>query len=102
VQTAAFEYTATAFANPFKRVFAYLYRSVETKEVEEHPESRFFVKTIVYRHESRSIIEDAVYAPIGAAVQRWAARARSVQSGNVHSYLLYILLALLTLLLFAK
>src|SRR5439155_270358 len=31
-----------------------------------------------------------------------AARARRVQSGNVHGYLLYILAALLTLLLFAK
>jgi hydrogenase-4 component B len=102
LQTAAFEYTGTAFAHPFKRVFALLYRPVETKEVEAHPESRLFVKTIVYRNESRSIIEDFVYAPIGRAVQRIASKARMVQSGNVHSYLLYILLALLTLLLFAK
>ena len=29
VQTADFEYTAAAFANPFKRVFAFLYRPVE-------------------------------------------------------------------------
>ncbi len=102
LQTAAFEYTAAAFAHPFKRVFAFLYRSVEEKEIEAHPESRFFVKTISYRHESRSIIEDAVYAPIGAAVRRISLRARTLQSGNVHSYLLYILLALLALLLLAK
>jgi hydrogenase-4 component B len=70
--------------------------------VEAHPESRFFVKAIAYRNDSRSIIEDSIYAPIGAAVQRIAAKARLVQSGNVHSYLLYILLALITLLLFAK
>ena len=102
VQTAAFEYTAAAFANPFRRVFAFLYRSVEETEIEAHPESRFFVKTITYRHQSRTIIEDSVYAPIGAVVRRLAAKARTVQSGNVHSYLLYILLALLTLLLFAR
>jgi hydrogenase-4 component B len=102
LQTAEFEYTAAAFAHPFKRVFAFLYRSVETTEVEAHPESRFFVKAIAYRNDSRSIIEDSIYAPIGAAVQRIAAKARLVQSGNVHSYLLYILLALITLLLFAK
>jgi hydrogenase-4 component B len=102
LQSAAFEYTAAAFANPFKRVFAFLYRPVETTEIEAHPESRFFVKTIAYRHEARSVIEDSIYAPIGATVRSLAARVRSIQSGNVHSYLLYILLALITLLLFAK
>src|SRR5439155_8838879 len=93
VQTADFEYTAAAFANPFKRVFAFLYRPVEEMEIEAHAESRFFVKTITYRNESRSIIEDSIYAPVGEAVRRIANRVRAVQSGNVHSYLLYILLA---------
>ena len=102
LQTAAFEYTAAAFAYPFKRVFALLYRSIEETEIEAHPESRFFVKTITYRHETRSIIEDSVYAPIAATVRRLAAKARKLQSGNVHSYLFYILVALLALVLFAK
>jgi hydrogenase-4 component B len=87
VQTASFEYTAAAFANPFKRIFALLLRPEEQTEIESHPESRFFVKTMTYRHESRSIIEDSIYVPIGAAVRRIAARTRTVQSGNVHSYL---------------
>ena len=102
LQTAAFECTAAAFAYPFKRVFAFLYRPVEETEIEAHPESRFFVRTITYRHETRSIIEDSVYRPVGATVRRLAARARAVQSGNVHSYLFYILLAVLGLVLFAK
>lgn len=102
LQTAEFEYTASSFANPFKRVFAFLYRPIEETEIEAHPESRFFVRTITYRHETRSIIEDSIYAPIVAAVQRITAKAHTVQSGNVHSYLLYILVALLMLLLWAK
>jgi hydrogenase-4 component B len=102
VQTAKFEYTATAFAYPFKRVFAVLYRPVEETQVEAHPESRLFVKTITYRHEQSSVIEDFVYAPLGSAVRRVAVRARALQSGNVHSYLLYMLVVLLVLLLFAK
>jgi hydrogenase-4 component B len=102
LQTASFEYTAAAFANPFKRVFAFLYRPIEETEIEAHPESRFFVKTITYRNQSRPMIEDLTYAPIGAAVRRVAMRVRAIQSGNVHSYLLYILLALLVLLLFAR
>ena len=71
-------------------------------EVEAHTESGYFVKTMTYTNESRSIIEDSIYVPIGAAIRRIATRARTVQSGNVHGYLLYILLALLALLLLAK
>jgi hydrogenase-4 component B len=102
LQTSAFEYTAAAFAHPFKRVFAFLYRPVTETEVEAHTESRYFVKTITYTNESRSVIEDSIYVPIGAVIRRIAMRARMVQSGNVHGYLLYILLALLALLLLAK
>ena len=102
LQTSRFEYTATAYANPFKRVFAFFYRPVEETEVEAHPQSRFFVRSIEYRQQSRSIIEDSIYAPVEAAVRRVARHARALQSGNVHSYLLYILVALLVLLLFAK
>jgi hydrogenase-4 component B len=102
LQTSRFEYTAAAFSNPFKRVFAFLYRPVEETEIETHPESRFFVKSIEFRHQSRSIIEDSIYTPVAAAVGRIARRARTLQSGNVHGYLLYILIGLLVLLLLAK
>jgi hydrogenase-4 component B len=102
LQTSAFEYTAAAFANPFRRVFAFLYRPVEETEIETYGESRFFVKTITHTRQSRSIIEDSIYAPIVTAVRRVARRAQALQSGNVHNYLLYILVALLALLLFAR
>ncbi len=102
VQTARFEYTGAAFANPFKRVFDFFYRSVQETEIEAHPESRFFVKTITYRHESRSIVEEVLYAPIGRLVRRISLRARGLQSGNVHDYLLYILVALVALLVLAR
>jgi hydrogenase-4 component B len=98
LQTARFEYTATAFANPFKRVFSILYCPVKELDIEFHPESRFFVQTIAYRNEARSVFEDILYNPLIRLV-RWGAReARIVQSGNVHTYLLYILIALVVLL----
>jgi len=98
VQSARFEYTATAFSNPFKRVFAFLYQPVEEVDIQSHPESRFFVHTIVYKHETRAIIEEWFYIPAVRHVRAIANRARILQSGNVHSYLLYIFLALLGLL----
>ena len=101
LQTSRFEYTATAFANPFKRVFGLLYRPVKELDIQFHPESRFFVETISYRNEARSIFEEALYGPISRFVQQVAHRARVVQSGNVHLYLLYILVALVVLLALA-
>jgi hypothetical protein len=58
MQTARFEYTATSFANPFKRVFSALYRPVKDLAIEFHPESRFFVRTISYSNEARSIFDE--------------------------------------------
>ena len=102
LQTARFEYTATAFANPFKRVFSLLYRPVKELEIDFHPESRFFLRTIAYRHEARSIFEDAFYRPLSRLAQSLSRRARMLQSGNVHVYLLYILVTLVVLLLLAR
>ena len=99
LQTARFEYTATAFANPFKRVFTLLYRPVKELDIEFHPESRYFVRTIAYYNEGRLIFEDALYRPLLYLIQALAREARVLQSGNVHSYLAYILVALVALLI---
>ena len=102
VQTARFEYTATSFANPFKRVFSVLYRPVKELAIEFHPESRFFVRTINYSNEARSIFDDAIYGPMNRMLRAFAERVRLLQSGNVHLYLLYILVALVALLIIAR
>ena len=100
LQTARFEYTATAFANPFKRVFALLYQPTATLEIGA-AESRYFVRTISYRQHSRLLFEEALYRPILQIIQGAARQARVLQSGNVHSYLMYILITLIGLLLLA-
>jgi hydrogenase-4 component B len=102
VQTARFEYTAAAFANPFKRVFNVLYRPVKELSIEFHPESRFFVQSIYYRNEARSIFEEAIYGPLMTVVRSVAERVRGLQSGHVNLYLLYILTALVVLLMLAR
>ncbi|HLG13757.1 MAG TPA: hydrogenase 4 subunit B [Blastocatellia bacterium] len=102
LQTARFEYTATAFANPFKRVFGLLYRPVKELDIQFHPESRFFVRTIAFRNEARSILEEALYNPLRRLAQFLAERARVLQSGNIHVYLLYVLIALLVLVMLAR
>jgi hydrogenase-4 component B len=101
LQTARFEYTATAFANPFKRVFAVLYRPVKGLDIEFHPESRYFVRAIKYDNPSRLIFEDKIYRPLLRMIEAAARRARILQSGNVHGYLVYILIVLVALLILA-
>lgn len=101
LQTARFEYTAAAFANPFKRVFALLYRPVKELDIDFHPESRYFVRTITYYNEGRLIFEDTLYRPLLRTIEALARAARVLQSGNVHGYLVYILVALVALLILA-
>jgi hydrogenase-4 component B len=98
VQTARMEYTATAFASPFKRVFDFFYRPVRRLEVEAHPESRFFVTRMTYDNPTRSIFDDWLYRPAVGAIHRATARARAIQSGSPNVYLAYILAALVVML----
>ncbi len=101
VQTARMESTATAFANPFKRVFDFFYRPVKQLEIEAHPESRFFVQRIAYENPTRSLFEDWLYRPALEALHRAARRVRIIQSGSASAYLMYILAALLAFLVLA-
>jgi hydrogenase-4 component B len=97
-QTPRMQYTATAFAEPLRRVFAALYRPAEDLSIDSHPESRYFVQSIEYRTRILPWFERYLYEPVIAWVKVWAARARAVQSGSVHAYLSYLVAALVVLL----
>lgn len=101
LQTARMEYTATAFSNPFKRVFEFLYRPVHATDVETHPDSRFFFRTIHYHHETRSLAEDWLYRPVLETFGALTERVRLMQSGRANVYLVYILAALVAVLVLA-
>src|SRR5262249_20738015 len=95
LQPPRMESTATALANPFKRVFAFFYRPVKQLEIAAHPGSRLFVQKIEYANPTRSLFDDWLYRPLLAATHRGARVVRTVQSGSANLYLAYILLALL-------
>jgi hydrogenase-4 component B len=101
VQTPRMEYTATAFANPFKRVFDFFYRPTKHLDIEFHPESRFFVERIEYENPTRSIFEDWLYRPALRLLHAAARAAGALQSGSANQYLAYILAALLLMLVLA-
>ena len=101
-QTPRMEYTATAFAEPLRRVFAELYRPTEDLSIDFHPESRYFVQSIAYRSGVHPWFERLLYAPVVSFLRRTAFRVRWLQAGSLHLYLLYMILALVLLLLVSR
>src|SRR5207249_11880298 len=87
VQTARMEYSATAFANPFKRVFDFFYRPTKRLDIEFHPESRFFVQRIEYEDPTRSIFDDWLYRPALDLLHAGTRVAGAAQSGSPNQYL---------------
>jgi hydrogenase-4 component B len=98
LQTPRMEYTATAFANPFTRVFDFFYRPVKRLEIDAHPDSRFFVSRMEYANTMRFIVDDWLYSPLERALRTAARAAVRIQSGSPNAYLAYVLAVLLVLL----
>jgi len=97
-QTPRMEYTATAFAEPLRRVFAELYRPTKDLTIDFHPESKYFVQSIEYRSEIRSWFEEFLYSPLLKAARWISVNVRKLQSGSLHGYVAYIFIALVALL----
>ncbi|MBW4622344.1 MAG: hydrogenase 4 subunit B [Cyanosarcina radialis HA8281-LM2] len=95
--TPRMEYTATAFAEPLRRVFAELYRPSKELTIDTHPESKYFVQSIAYRSEITPWFDRMLYTPLLHLIGYIANKIRRLQSGLVHLYLLYLALALMGL-----
>jgi hydrogenase-4 component B len=94
-QTARMEYTASAFAEPLRRIFSELYRPTEDLSVSTHPESRYFVRSITYTSSVVPWFEKVFYDPVTHGIRTLAAQVRRLQAGSVHLYLLYVVAALM-------
>ena len=94
-QTPRMEYTAAAFAEPLRRIFAELYRPSQDLSVSVHPASRYVVRSITYTSRVVPWIEAAVYDPLVRGTRAVAMQVRRVQGGSIHLYLLYVAAALM-------
>ncbi len=101
-QTARMEYTATAFAEPLRRVFAELYQPSRDLSIDFHPASKYFVQSIEFRSEIHPWFERMLYDPLFRVLRTAATWARQLQGGSLHLYLVYMALALLILLTVAR
>jgi len=101
-QTPRMEYTATAFAEPLRRVFAELYRPTRDLSIDFHPDSKYFVQSIEYRSEIHPWIERVLYDRPLHVLRVAAGWVRRLQGGSLHLYLLYLTLAFVILLTAAR
>jgi hypothetical protein len=101
-QTARMEYTATAFAEPLKRVFAEIYRPMKELTVDFHPGSKYFVQSIEYRSEITPWFDQSLYRPFLESATFIAQQVRRLQAGSLHLYLLYMAIVLMVLLVVAR
>jgi hydrogenase-4 component B len=101
-QTPRMEYTATAFAEPLRRVFAELYRPTKELSIDFHPDSKYFIESIEYKSEITPLFDRWLYEPFLRLVRFISGQVLRLQAGSVHLYLVYLAILLVILLLAAR
>ncbi len=95
------EYTSTSFSKPVRTVFSGVYRA--DRRLEVYPaEKPYFPVAISYRSTRTFSYEKLLYRPVLNAILTTAQQLRRLQTGNIQWYLLYIFLALLSMLVFMR
>jgi hydrogenase-4 component B len=96
--TARTEYTATAFSKPLLMIFKAVYRP--RREVDSLAEvSPYFPHEVRYRAEVEPTFERYIYRPLLRGVIRGAGAMRVLQAGSLHTYLAYVLVLAVVLLI---
>jgi hydrogenase-4 component B len=94
------EYTATSLSQPIRTVFKWFLRPHTTVKREYFSDSNHLVKRSVgVTSETREVFEDHLYSPALRGVVAVLDRVRRIQTGRINSYLLYVMIATISLLL---
>lgn len=93
-------YTATSISHPLLMMF----RSIVPLErkVSVRGEYAYFPKRISYRIEVHSIFERILYRPVWTVVLFLSEQIRRIQNGSLQTYLLYMVVTLILLMLWAQ
>jgi hydrogenase-4 component B len=95
------QYTATGFSKPLRMIFSNIYRATREIEIAEEI-SPYFRPNITYELKTESVFLKYLYEPAYHSILRSAHMFRKIQTGRIHSYLAYIFITLVLLLLFAR
>ena len=99
--TPQMEYTATAFSKPLRMIFQAVYRPRRRIQA-DFAVSRYFTKSIRFESHIEPTFEQLIYRPANRAILRFSRRVRLIQTGSLTTYLVYIFLTLIALLLWEK
>ncbi len=95
------QYTATGFSKPIRMIFSSIVRARHEIEIENET-SPYFRQTIRYELKTESIFHKYLYRPLNTAVLNSAHTLRKLQTGHLQTYLAYIFITLILLLVFAR
>jgi hydrogenase-4 component B len=95
------QYSSTAFSKPLRKAFPRVYKAERQVET-VYEQAPYFASSVSYKAQRTTSFERSLYKPATTAVVNAARRLRLLQTGNIQFYLLYIFLALVALLLFAR
>jgi hydrogenase-4 component B len=98
---ARMQYTAAGFSKPIRMIFANIYRATHEIEISEET-SPYFRPDITYELKTESVFLKYLYEPAYRMIISTARIFRRVQTGHIQTYLAYIFLTLVLLLLFAR
>lgn len=95
------QYTAAGFSKPIRMIFSNIFRASHEIEISEDT-SGFFKPQIRYELKTESIFQKFLYAPARKWTIDTAKILRRIQTGHIQTYLAYIFITLILLLLFAR
>ncbi len=95
------QYTATGFSKPIRMIFSSIYRATHEIEVSE-VSSPYFQPQMRYELKTESVFLKYLYEPVSRVILKSARMMRRIQTGHIQTYLAYIFITLVILLLFAR
>lgn len=97
------EYTATSLSQPIRAVFKPLFRSHNVSDKDLYVQTNpYLVKSIKFHSSTRNVFEENLYNPLVSSTLLVLDKIRKIQTGKINSYLLYIMLTIILLLLFVR
>lgn len=97
---ARMQYSATGFSKPARIVFRSIFRPRRELKVEDGVPP-YFIKAAKYNVSTLSVFEKYFYTPLTKRIVNFARKARfTIQTGSIHTYLLYIFIMILLMLVY--
>ena len=99
-QKAGSEYTAHGFSQPLFMIFSSLYRTQITNDREFYDEPRAIFKSGTAEIRLLKVFEEYIYLPIAMQFRRLATTIARIQNGCLDTYVLYVFITVIALLVF--